>query len=228
MLDLLISSKVDGHTSKRIINMTVERSSVILDCLSTKLSNNLLSGRRSFQERHSLSFLDKLLQGSLSLLHTLSEVSGYFLLSLPLASPFPLSCRSIISPFCLLTQFLFPIRVDLIQYWRDFSESYGEKRDAVEGIVQKSSFDADILDVLSRKESMKGIEHILGELSQAMRLLPQDGEVVKSDCPDHSIQYLLHVHRYLSKLVYLLCNSLGLSSSQGKYIILFLILIFIF
>ena len=32
MLDLLISSKVDGHTSKRIINMTVERSSVVLDC----------------------------------------------------------------------------------------------------------------------------------------------------------------------------------------------------
>ena len=116
--------------------------------------------------------------------------------------------------------------MDLIQYWRDFSESYGEKRDAVEGVIQKSSFDADILDVLSRKESMKGIEHILGELSQAMRSLPQDGEVVKSDCPDHSIQYLLHVHRYLSKLVYLLCNSLGLSSSQGKYIILFLIFIF--
>ena len=33
---------------------------------------------------------------------------------------------------------------------------------------------------------MKGIEHILGELSQAMRSLPQDNEVVK--CPDHSIQ----------------------------------------
>ena len=115
-----------------------------------------------------------------------------------------------------------------IQYWRDFSESYGEKWDAVEGVVQKSSFDANILDVLSRKESMKGIEHILRELSQAMRSLPQDGEVVKSDCPDHSIQYLLHVHRYLSKLVYLLHNSLGLSSSQGKYVILFLILIFIF
>ena len=98
----------------------------------------------------------------------------------------------------------------------------------MEGVIQKSSFDANILDVLSRKESMKGIEHILGELSQAMRSLPQDGEVVKSDCPDHSIQYLLHVHRYLSKPVYLLCNSLGLSSSQGKYIILFLILIFIF
>ena len=62
MLDLLISSKVDGHTSKRIINMAVERSSVILDCLSTKLSDNLLSGWRSFQECRSLSFLDKLLQ----------------------------------------------------------------------------------------------------------------------------------------------------------------------
>ena len=173
MLDLLISSKVDGHTSKRIINMAVERSSVVLYCLSTK-SDNLLSGRRSFQERRSLSFLDKLLQGPLSLLHT-SEVSGYFLLSLPLTSPFPLSCWPIISPFCLLTQFLFPICVDSIQYWRDFSESYGKKKDAVEGIVQKSSFDADILDVLSRKESMKGIEHILGELSQAMRSLPQDG-----------------------------------------------------
>ena len=49
----------------------------------------------------------------------------------------------------------------------------------MEGVVQKSSFDTDILDVLSRKESMKGIEHILGELSQAMRSLPQDGEVVK-------------------------------------------------
>ena len=113
--------------------------------------------------------------------------------------------------------------MDLIQYWSDFSESYREKRDAVEGVVQKSSFDVNILDVLSRKESMKGIEHILGELSQTMRSLPQD----KSDCPDHSIQYLLHVHRYLSKLVHLLCNSLGLSSSQGKYII-FLIFIFIF
>ena len=63
---------------------------------------------------------------------------------------------------------------------------------------------------------MKGIEHILGELSQAMRSLPQDSEVVKCDCSNHSIQYLLHVHRYLSKLVYLLCNSLGLFSSQGK------------
>ena len=176
MLDLLISSKVDGHTSKRIFNMAVERSSIILDCLSTKLSDNLLSGPRSFQERRSLSFLDKLLQGPLSLLHTLSEVSGYFLLSLPLASPFPLSCQPIISPFCLLTQFLFPICVDLIQYWSDFSESYGKKKDAVEGVVQKSSFDADILYVLSRKESTKGIEHILGELSQAMRSLPQDGE----------------------------------------------------
>ena len=87
----------------------------------------------------------------------------------------------------------------------------------MEGVIQKSSFDADILDVLSRKESMKGIGRILWELSQAMRSLPQDGEVVRSDCPDHSIQYLLHVHRYLSKLVYLLRNSLGLSSSQGKY-----------
>ena len=218
MLDLLISSKVDGHTSKRIVNMAVERSSVVMDCLSTKLSNNILSGRRSFQECRSLSFLDKSLQGLLSLLHT-SEVSWYFLLSLPLT-------RSTISPFCLLTQFLFPIRVDLIQYWRDFSESYGEKRDAVEGVVQKSSFDADILYVLSRKDSMKSIEHILGELSQAMRSLLQDGEVVKSYYPDHSIQYLLHVHRYLSKLVYLLHNSLGLSSSQGKYIIFFLIFIF--
>ena len=136
-----------------------------MDFLSTKLNDHLLSGQRSFQERHSLNFLDKLLQGP--------------------------------------------------------SESYREKRDAVEGIVQKSSFDADILDMLSRKESMKGIEHILGELSEAMRSLPQDGEVVKSYYPDHSIQYLLHVHRYLSKLVYLLRNSLGLSSSQGKYIIFF-------
>ena len=33
MLDLLISSKFDGHMSKRIINMTVERSSVVLDFL---------------------------------------------------------------------------------------------------------------------------------------------------------------------------------------------------
>ena len=229
MLDLLISSEVDGHTSKRIVNMAVERSSVVLECLSPKLSDNLLSGRRSFQERRSLSFLDKPLQGPLSLLHTLSEVSGYFLLSLPLAAPFPLSCRPIISPFCLLTQFLFPIRVDLIQYWRDFSESYGEKRDAVEGVVQKSFFNADILDVLSRKESTKGIEHIFAELSQAMKSLPQDGEVVKSDCPDHSIQYLLHVHGYLSKLVHLLRNSLGLSSSQGRNLyLIFIIIFFIF
>ena len=50
MLDLLISSKVDGHTSKRIVDMVVERSSVVLDSLSPKLSNNILSGRRSFQE----------------------------------------------------------------------------------------------------------------------------------------------------------------------------------
>ena len=142
--------------------MAVERSSVVLDCLPSKLSINFLSGWRRFQEHRSLSFLDKPLQGPLSLLHTLSEVSGYFLLSFPLATPFPLSCQLIISPFCLLIQILFPICVDLIRYWRDFSESYGEKRDAVEGIVQKSSFDTDILDVLSRKTSMKGIEHILG------------------------------------------------------------------
>ena len=159
MLDLLISIEFDGHKSKRIVNMAVERSSAVLDCLPSKLSINFLSGRRGFQECRSLSFLDKPLQGPLSLLHTLSEVTGYFLLSLPLATPFPLSCQPIISPFCLLIQILFPICVDLIQYWRDFSESYGEKRDAVEGIVQKSSFDTDILDVLSRKESMKGIEH---------------------------------------------------------------------
>ena len=58
-----------------------------------------------------------------------------------------------------------------------------------------------------------------------MKLFPQDGEVVKSDCPDHIIQYLLHVHRYLSKLVHLLHKSLGLSSLQGK---IHNIIIFIF
>ena len=143
MLDLLISSEFDGHKSKRIVNMAVERSSVVLDCLPSKLSINFLSGWRRFEKHHSLSFLDKPLHGQLSLLHTLSEVSEYFLLSLPLAAPFRLSCQLIISPFCLLIQILFPICVDLIQYWRDFSESYGEKRDAVEGDVQKSFFDAD-------------------------------------------------------------------------------------
>ena len=98
MLDLLISSKVDGHMSKRIVNMAVERSSVILDCLFTKLSNNLLSGRRHFQECHSLSFLDKLLQGPLSLLHTSSSL---FLLPHRFLSPisqlFPLSVSSLSS-----------------------------------------------------------------------------------------------------------------------------------
>ena len=43
------------------------------------------------------------------------------------------------------------------EYWRDFSEFYGEKRDTVEGVDQKSFFDTDILDMLSRKESTKCI-----------------------------------------------------------------------
>ena len=89
-------------------------------------------------------------------------------------------------------------------------------------MLSRRAFSTPISWTCCQGKSQQNVYSIFGELSQAMRLLPQDGEVVKSDCPDHSIQYL-HVHRYLSKLVYLLDNSPCLSSLRGIYIILFLI-----
>ena len=219
MLDLLISNKIDGPTAKKIVNMAVERSSVALETLSPKLGDNHLGGRRSFQERHGSNSQEKPLQGPLCVLHTLSEVSGYFILSSPMASPLPLSqsppTHVISSPHMLLTKFLLPLRIDVIQNWKEFIDTYLEKRDLVEGVVKQGSTHIDTLELLSQQPLSDDVVHnvsVFDELLDAMKLNPTVGG---AGGKVEVIHYLYYLNAYLRKFVQLLRNSLGTATSEG-------------
>lgn len=214
MLDLLIGNKVEGHIAKKIVNMAVERSEAAIECLSPKINDNHLSGRRSFQERRSTVGQEKPPQGPLSLLHILSEVSGYFLLSVPFTTPITVPNQSIVSPHALFTQFLFPFRVDLVQYWRQFSDSYANQRGEIEGVIERHSSRVDALELLFQvsidSSFKKGIDTMFNELSSVIKLLPSDETL-----SDASVEYLHYLSGYLSKFTQLLRNSLGLSTPEG-------------
>ena len=220
MLDLLISNKIDGPTAKKIVNMAVERSKVALESLSPKIGDSHLGGRRSFQERHASNGQEKPLQGPLCILHTLSEVSGYFILSSPMISPLPLSqsppTHIISSPHMLLTKFLLPLRIDIIQNWKEFIDTYLEKRDLVEGVVKQGSAHIDTLELLSRQplsDEVVGNVSVFDELLAAMKLNPTVGG---ASGKVEVIHYLYYLNAYLRKFVQLLRNSLGTATPEGR------------
>ena len=208
MLDLLISNDAKGQIAKKVINMAVSRSKTALECLPSKIADSHVSGRRRFQDGQ-----EKPLQGPLNLLHTLSEVSGYFIVSVP-DSLF----LSIDSPHVLFTRYLFPLSIDGIQNLKEFNDTYQEKRNMVESLVSQSSSNKDILVLLSQgavEGSKKGEGLVFNELSHSMSLFPYNSTAAVQ-VP--SIRYIHYLNAYLSKFVNLLRNSLNLPPAEGMLI----------
>jgi zinc finger FYVE domain-containing protein 26 len=211
MLDLLISNKINGQTAKKIVKMAVDRSMVALDSLP---SDSHTSGRRSYQER-SASQDKPSPRGPLSLLLTLSEVSGYFIL--PASTPDNAGLLSITSPHHLLFQFVLPLTIESVQYWKEFNNCYQEKREVVERVIQKSSTHSDPLLFLSSSQSPKDKTNdmIFTELIKAIELFPRHNPSLKPAADDRVyIQYIYYLIAYLTKFVQLLRNSLDLDSTQ--------------
>ena len=219
MLDILISRQIEGQTAKRIVNMAVTRSKVALEGLSPCVGDSHLSGRRSFQERKSSGGLEKPLQGPLGLLHTLSEVSGYFVLTSPMSSltitaSSPTS--SISSPHSLLTQFQLPLRIDIIQQWKEFSDSYWDTRDQLEDLVSMTSTQGDALELLTQSNGdHNSSQHVFSDVLASMKLFPSSLRKGDEEGVEH-IKYLYHLGVYLLKFVQLLMNTLGVAA-KGKY-----------
>lgn len=212
MLDLLVSNNVKGQIAKRVINMAVGRSKTTLEGLPPK--DSLVGGRRSFQDRSNGQ--EKPLQGPLGLLHTLSEVSGYFIMT----APSDFISLTISSPHILFTNYLLPLTIESIQNWKEFNDTYQERRGLVDAMVTQGSTHKDILTLLSggtgalpiRKEGS-----VFEKLLQSMRLFPRHEAAVSGQ---ESIRYIYYLSAYLLKFVNLLKNSLNLASDQGLSIFL--------
>ncbi len=218
MLDVLTSSRIEGQTAKNIINKAVIRSKDVLEALSPKIGDSHSGGRRSFQERKAGVGLEKPLLGPLGFLHTLSEVSGYFILSSPMASLSQATPTTVISsPHSLLTQFLFPLQINAIQQWKEFSDYYWESRDQLQDIVDRSSNNIDMLELLSNpsKDQTKA-KDLFSNVNQSMKLFPTTTGPTEEQNGDRRVWYLYHVGVYLMKFVQILMKTLDVNS-RGNY-----------
>lgn len=213
MLDILAAYRIQGQTAKNIINKSVNRSKDALEGLSPKIRDSHPGGRRSYQERKPGVGLDKPLLSPLGLLHLLSEVSGYFVLSAPLTTVDQATPTSTIaSPHLLLTQFIFPLQISSIQQWKEFSDAYWEARDQLQGMVDESSTSStDVLDLLLNtpmSREQRKVKDIFNGVSQSMRLFPSWKPNDQHKGGKH-YRYLYHVGGYLMKFVQILMKTLG-------------------
>lgn len=216
MLDILATYHIQGQTAKNIINKSVNRSKDALEGLSPKIRDSHPGGRRSYQERKPGVGLDKPLLSPLGLLHLLSEVSGYFILSSsPLTDQSTTPTSTIASPHSLLTQFIFPLQINTIQQWKEFSDAYWEARDQLQGMVDESSTSSiDVLDLLLNspmsRDQLK-VKNIFNGVSQSMKLFPtwkSDDQQSKGG-RGKQYRYLYNVGGYLMKFIQILMKTLG-------------------
>ena len=137
MLDVVCSNSLDGHISKRIIELATCRCQAALEALHTQSWSP--AGRKPpAGKRWAQTHQDIHLPGPLSLLLLLSEVSGYFtcptLPRLPHSS-LPTSSSSYHSPHALFSSFPRQLRTSSIMHQKSFLDSYRSSREALEQIL---------------------------------------------------------------------------------------------